>query len=109
MNALQRVPAWTGARDFVRLVIFARARVRASSISLADIFVARSILRDVVAGLVAGVQGDSVQFVRLLGVDLLGRTLRAAATQQGQDQDGRGDQTVPHGRLNARAAIWGAA
>ena len=109
MDAYEGVPAHAGAGDFVRLVIFARSRIRAGSICLADIFVARSILRDVVAGLIGGVSGDRVQLVRLLGVDLLGRTLRAAAAQQGEGQDGRDDQAVPHTRQNARAALWGAA
>ena len=109
MDVYEGVPACAGAGDFVRLVILSRTRVRAGSIGLADIFIARAILRDVVAGLTAGIRGDRVQLVRLLGVDLLGRTLRAAAAKQCQDKGGRDDQAVPHACLNAPATIWGAA
>ena len=109
MDALQRVPAWAGARDYVRLMIFARAGVRAGTISLADIVTPRRILRDIVARLLARIGGDGVELIRLLGIDLLGRTLRAAAAEQGHHGEESGSQADSHTALNARTALWGAA
>ena len=109
MDALQSVPACAGAGGFLRLMIFARRRARACAIRLADIFTSRRILRDVIARLLARIGGDRVELIRLLGIDLLRRTLRAAAAEQGQCDDGPCGQYDPHTALNARAELWGTA
>lgn len=121
MDAFRGVPASAGARDFVRLAIFARSvfpgpRAGARTIDLAHVAGLRRILGDIVAGFFALVGGDRVQFIRLLGIDLLGRALRRASGQQGQAGYGRDGQAGPHfiprsnGQgINARAAIWCAA
>ena len=109
MDALQSVPAWAGAGGFLRLMIFARRRARARAIGLADIFTPRGILRDIVARLLARIGGDRVELIRLLGIDLLRRTLRAAAAEQGHHGEESGSQADSHTALNARTALWGAA
>ena len=96
MDALQGVPAWAGAEEFVQLAIFARRSPGTRAIGLADIVGLRRILRNVVARILAGIGGDRIQLIRLLGVDLLGRALFRAAGQQSQADDSRGKQAGPH-------------
>jgi len=116
MLALHGVPACAGAGNFVCLTVFARRCACTRAIGAADIVGLRCILRDVVAGVLAGISGDRVQLFRLLGVELLGRALFGATGQQRQADNGRGKQAGPHRiplwhrlRLNAPAAIWCAA
>jgi len=118
MDALRAVPAWAGARGFVRLApsIFAGLGIGAGAIGLADIVGLRRILRDIVARILGLVGGDRVQLIGLLGVDRLRRALPGAAGRYGQEDHRRDKQAALHGiphwhwlRFNARAATWGAA
>lgn len=113
MDVFRGVPAHAGARDFLRLAIFARRRTRARAIGLADVTRLRSILRDVVAGIFALIGGDRVELIRLLGIDRLRGALLRTAAEQGQAGDARDGQAGPHlvprsnrSGINARAAIW---
>ena len=116
------VPACAGARgrtcptdggNGACLAIFTGRRACASAIRIADIIGLRGILCDVIASLFGRVDGDRIQLIRLLGVDLLDRALFRAADQHSDAGDGRGAQPGSHfiplmnGRFpNARAIIW---
>ena len=113
MDALRGVPASAGARENVRSVILTRRIARARAIGLAEIVGLGRILRDVVAGVVAGIGGDGVELGRLLGIERLGRASPGTTAQQGQADHDRSRQADPHPvprsrgfTPNARTAFW---